>query len=91
MSLHLVKSVSYAGMSGVVQVRNLQAALNAALLREDWDAVRKLDQSCVVLIDKVIEANTEDGAVLAMALNELKGIYSSLIVKCKREVASMAH
>ena len=91
MQLHLVESINYAGQSGVMQVRNLQTALNQALATEDWDQVRRLDQTCIVLIDKVIGANEHDSAAIALALNELKGVYASLIMQCKREVASMAH
>ena len=91
MSLHLVQPVDYSGQSGVMQVRHLQQALSDALLVEDWNQVRKLDQTCAALIDKVIDANQDDASALARALNELKGVYASLIVQCKREVASMAH
>jgi len=91
MSLQLVEPISYAGTAGVVQVRNLQRALNLALEQEDWAQVRKLDQTCAQVIDKVIAANKHDGNALVTALSELKGVYASLIVQCKREVAAMAH
>lgn len=91
MQLHLVEPVNYAGHAGVLHVRSLQSALNKALAAEDWDQVRRLDQTCAILIDKVIDANEHDAAAIALALNELKGVYASLIVQCKREVASMAH
>lgn len=91
MPLRLVESVNYAGEAGVLQVRGLQTALNKALAAEDWDQVRRLDQTCSVLIDKLIGANEQNAEAIALALNELKGVYASLIVQCKREVASMAH
>lgn len=91
MSLQLVQELDYAGQSGVAQVRGIQAALNRALDKEDWALVRRLDQACVVLIDRVIAANQDDANALMMALSELKGVYANLIVQCKREVASMAH
>ena len=91
MQLHLVEPIDYAGHAGVLQVRSLQSALNTALEAEDWNQVRRLDQSCAVIIDKVIGANQGDTKAIANALNELKGVYASLIVQCKREVASMAH
>ncbi|MET0357747.1 MAG: hypothetical protein ABW044_13275 [Cellvibrio sp.] len=90
MQLHLVESANYVGEAGVLHVRRLQAALNKALEEENWSLVRRLDQACVVVIDKVIEANQHDTQALANALSELKGVYASLIVQCKREVASMA-
>jgi flagellar protein FliT len=91
MQLHLIEPPSYVGQAGVLQVRRLQDALDKALNAEDWDQVRRLDQTCAVLIDKVIGANQDDSRTLAIALNELKGVYASLIVQCKREVASLAH
>ena len=91
MSVKLVEAINYSGRSGILQVRRLQKALNFAVEMEDWDSVRKLDQSCVMLIDKVIAANKDDVEALSQALNELKGVYASLIVQCKCEVASMAH
>lgn len=91
MGLRLVESVRYSGQAGVLQVRRLQNDLNKALEAEDWDQVRRLDQTCALLIDKVILANKHDAQAIADALNELKGVYASLIVQCKREVASMVH
>jgi len=90
MRLQLVERVEYAGNSGVLQVRALQDALNTALEHEDWAMVRRLDQSCAALIDKVIAANKDDTRTLLQALSELKDVYASLIVECKREVASLA-
>ena len=90
MSLQLVADSDYAGMHGVLHVRHLQQALTDALQYEDWSRVRRLDQICAVLIDKVITANKGDRNALVMALGELKGVYSKLIFKCKHEVASIA-
>ena len=91
MGLQLVRSSHYAGNAGVEKVKQLEASLNKALASEDWDLVRELDQCCSVLIDEVIAANADDKKSVAQALNELKGVYASLIVRCKYEVASMAH
>jgi hypothetical protein len=91
MSLHALDNLNYSGNSGVYLVRQLQQNLTLALQQEDWQQVRRLDQACASLIEKVIAANKDDGSALVMALSELKGVYSSLIVQCKREVASMAH
>ena len=91
MSLCLVEPVIYSGQAGIMQVRYLQIELNKALKAEDWDQVRRLDRVCVLLIDRVILANEIDSQAIAEALNELKGVYASLIIQCKREVASMAH
>jgi hypothetical protein len=91
MQLYLVEPINYHGQAGVLHVRKLQQALDDALKFEDWEQVRRLDQTCATLIDKVIMANVDDTKAIAQALNELKGVYASLIVQCKQEVASMAH
>lgn len=91
MGLRLVEPVTYSGQAGVLQVRRLQSELNKALKAEDWGQVRRLDQTCALLIDKVILANENNAQAIAEVLNELKGVYASLIVQCKREVASMVH
>jgi flagellar protein FliT len=91
MRLRLVEPVKYSGQAGVLQVRCLERELNKALRAEDWERVRRLDQSCSLVIDRVIHANESNSEAIAEALNELKGVYASLIAQCKREVASMAH
>jgi len=91
MQLHLVRPANYSGEAGLLHVRRLQEELNKALAEANWSQVRRLDQACAVLIDKVIAANQEDEQALAAALGELKGLYANLIVQCKREVASMVH
>lgn len=90
-SLRLVEPISYVGVEGVLVVRGFQQELNDALEKQDWNRVRKLDQRCVMLIDKVIAANKDNPLAISEALNELKDVYASLIVQCKQEVASMAH
>jgi flagellar protein FliT len=91
MQLHLVESINYTGPAGLLQVRSLQQELNAALAAKDWDSVRRLDRSCAAVVHKVITANEGDSRAIANALSELKGVYASLLVQCKREVASLAH
>lgn len=91
MSLHLVKPPNYAGSAGVLQVKHLRCALHDALITEDWYSVRRLDQSCHSLIDRVISANKGNSLAISAALNELKDVYANLIVHCQHEVASLAH
>lgn len=91
MSLQLAYSANYSGEDGLLQLRALQESLSKALEAEDWATVRRLDQRCTQLIDKVIDANKHDGKALYCALNELKDVYASLIVQCKCEVAAIAH
>jgi len=91
MGLYLVESINYSGQAGVQQVRLLQNELNEALKTENWDQVRRLDRMCALLIDRVILANESNPQAISAALNELKGVYASLVVQCNKEVASMAY
>ncbi len=90
MALHLVATQDYSGTAGVLQVRNLQHELGMALANEDWTRVRRLDQTCLVIIDKVIAANKGDGNALVLVLSELKDVYAGLILQCHHEVAAMS-
>ena len=91
MSLQLVGDLNYNGMDGVLHMRRLQKDLAVALGQEDWSKVRRLDQACVVLIDKVVAANKGDNGALVLALSELKDVYAGLIMQCQCEVAAMAY
>jgi len=90
MRLAVVPSPEYQGDDGVVQVRQLQRELVQALRAEDWPRVRALDRVCASLVERVIEANREDGSALVQALGELKGVYANLIDRCHSEVLKMA-
>lgn len=90
MTLTSVPSLNYRGDAGVAQVRELQRELVSALRREDWHRVRELDRACAGLVERVVDANPQDGAALVRALSELKGVYANLIDRCHREVLKMA-
>ena len=91
MTLHLVSVLDYSGMSGVGHVESLRKDLEAALAREDWVRVRRLDQTSVALINKVIAANRDDGSELILALKELKCVYARIINYCQSEVNAIVH
>lgn len=92
MPLQLVKPPSYAGRNGIAHIRELQTALTKAVNADDWDEVRRLDQICMQVIDRVIAAHqAENKTCLLSVLDELKDAYSIMIVQCKHEVASTAH
>ncbi|HSC68985.1 MAG TPA: hypothetical protein VLC79_14930 [Cellvibrio sp.] len=86
MPIQLVAAPEYRGQAGIMAMRGLQRELTKALQAEDWDRVRHLDRICVLLIDKVINANRDDKSSLVCALSELKGVYAGLIAQCQREV-----
>lgn len=90
MPLAAVPSPEYQGDAGVAQVRQLQRELIKALRSEDWPRVRELDRACAGLVERVIDANCEDGTALVQALGELKGVYANLIDRCHGEVLRMA-
>ncbi len=86
MCIQLVPYPDYCGEAGISAMRSLQRELNKALQHEDWEKVRHLDRICVLLIDRVINANRDDKSTLVRALSELKGVYAGLIAQCQREV-----
>ncbi len=86
MSIQLVPYPDYCGEAGIGAMRSLQQELNKALQHENWEQVRHLDRICVLLIDRVINANRDDKSTQVRALNELKGVYAGLIAQCQREV-----
>lgn len=90
MALAPVPRPDYRGEAGVAQVRQLRRELILALKREDWGRVRELDRACAGLVDRVVDANRDDGTALVRALSELKGVYASLIDRCHREVLQLA-
>lgn len=91
MSLTLVPEPDYSGVYGVKQLQNLQQEMRTALQANDWMKLRRLDQSCPVIVDKVLQANRhKNQAELITALTELKTIYATLIDTCRQHVAAMA-
>lgn len=90
MALKILADLDYSGEAGVNHVRLLQQSISRALAQQDWLEVRRLDNACAALVDKVIAANNSDDRALVLALSELKGVYSSLIAGCQQKVASMA-
>ncbi len=90
MSLQLVAPSDYTGTSGLHHLRRLQGDLAASLVNEDWRSIRRLDQSCHLIVDKVIAANTDDGIALILALVELKELYAQLVARCHSEVTAIA-
>lgn len=89
MALHSVSAPDYEGVAGIMYLRELRQSLLFAVNEEDWNAVRRLDQTCAVLIDKVISANRGDPINLVLALRELKDVYAGMIDRCQQEVSSM--
>ncbi len=86
MTVRLLSAPEYRGISGVMAIRSVQQELTKALQQEDWDKIRHLDRICVLLIDRVIAANSHDKSTLVSALGELKGVYAGLIAQCYQEV-----
>lgn len=60
------------------------AALQEALLKEDWVAIGILDQQCRLDIDEAM-ADPEQGEELKASLERLLGIYRTLVTTCQKE------
>ena len=91
MAVTLVPDPDYSGIHGIIQLRVLQREMSAALHAGDWMKLRRLDQSCPLIVEKVIQANRYTGqAGLIAALKELKAVYATAIDSCRQQVATMA-
>ncbi len=91
MAVTLVPDPDYCGAQGVAQLRSLQREMMSALAAGDWLKLRRLDQSCPVIVERVIQANRQTGLVgLVHALKELKAVYATVIDTCRQQVAVMA-
>lgn len=91
MAVTLVPDPDYSGIHGIIQLRVLQREMSAALHAGDWMKLRRLDQSCPLIVEKVIQANRYAGqAGLIAALKELKAVYATAIDSCRQQVATMA-
>ncbi len=89
--LALVAAPDYRGEAGVALLRSLQHSLAQALQQGDWDRVRQLDQVCMQVADRVIEANRQNQQGLVSILSELKDVYAGLIAQCQQEVCLLAN
>jgi hypothetical protein len=91
MAVTLVPEPDYSGTHGIMQLRVLQREMSAALHAGDWMKLRRLDQSCPLIVEKVIQANRHTSqAGLIIALKELKAVYATVIDSCRQQVAAMA-
>lgn len=91
MAVTLVPDPDYRGLQGVAQLRSLQREMMSALQKGDWMKLRRLDQSCPAIVEKVIEANRHQGqAGLITALKDLKTVYATVIDTCRQQAAAMA-
>lgn len=91
MAVTLVADPDYRGVHGVNQLREVKREMTAALHSGDWMALRRLDRSCAILVEKVIQANREHSHEdLVGALKELKAVYATLIHNCRQQAAALA-
>jgi hypothetical protein len=90
MAINLVPDPDYSGAEGIMQLHALQHELSAALHARDWVKLRRLDNSCGTLVNKVIKANRDDKEHLVVVLQELKHVYANLIESCQQEAAARA-
>jgi hypothetical protein len=91
MQLKLVAPVDYKSPEGIQEIDHLREALVTAFEDEDWEQVRKVDQACVALIDRVSVTHKKDRAALILALRELKSTYSRMIMQCQTKVVLMSY
>jgi len=73
---------SLAGEGGIAQLQQLQADMRAALGAGDYSRVRQLDDTCTVVLDKLIMINREHPGALLQTMLDLKQMYADLLSEC---------
>jgi len=84
-SLTLVAEPCLRGVAGIEQLQLLQAEMANALAICDYSRVRQLDVACARLIDKLIDTNRDNRALMLSALVDLKGVYVQLLSACEQQ------
>jgi hypothetical protein len=78
---------SLAGEGGVAQLQQLQADMRAALGAGDYRRVRQLDDTCTLVLDRLIEINRQQPGALLQAMLDLKQMYADLLTECQTRPA----
>lgn len=79
MALALVQQPDYRGVQGANFIYAFKEELVDAFEQGDWQKVRRLDQGCADLVDKVIAANADTSICVVQALKELRDFYAELL------------
>lgn len=59
MTLTVVPEPEYRGEKGLVALRQLRKSMRRALKDQDWMAIDRLDRSCGIVVDRVLEIAME--------------------------------
>gem|GEM_PF-5887119 len=81
--MRLVSTPSLTAEGGMAQLQQLQADMRSALARGDYSRVRQLDDTCTVVLDKLIELNRERPGALLQAMADVKQMYADLLYQCQ--------
>ncbi|WP_049721818.1 hypothetical protein [Gilvimarinus polysaccharolyticus] len=80
---------SLAGEGGVSQLHQLQADMRDALSRCDYARVRQLDNTCAVMLDKLIALNNQRPGALLQMMQDVKQLYADLLSECQMRPAQV--
>ena len=89
MRLVATSAPSLKGEGGIAQLRQLQAEMRDALSSGDYSRVRQLDDTCTVVLDKLIELNRQQPGALLQAMLDVKQMYAELISQCQTRPAQV--
>ena len=79
MALALVRQPDYRGVQGANCIYAFRDELVDAFEQGDWQKMRRLDQGCADLVDKVIAVNSDTSICVVQALKALRDFYAELL------------
>ncbi|WP_041523343.1 hypothetical protein [Gilvimarinus agarilyticus] len=87
--MRLLDAPSLAGSDGIAQLHQLQGDMREALRAGNYTRVRQLDDTCTVMLDKLIELHREQPGTLLQTMLDLKQMYADLLTECSARPAQV--
>ena len=87
--MRLLNAPSLAGTGGIAQLQQLQGDMREALSNGNYTRVRQLDDTCTVVLDKLIELHREQPGALLHTMLDLKQMYAELLRECSARPAQV--
>lgn len=89
MRLISTSAPSLVGEGGIAQLHQLQADMRDALHAGDYSRVRQLDDTCTVVLDKLIALHRQQPGALLQAMQDVKQMYAELLSECQTRPAQV--
>lgn len=87
--MKLLEAPSLAGAAGIAQLQQLQGDMREALSLGNYTRVRQLDDTCTVVLDKLIRLHREQPGALLQIMLDLKQMYAELLRECNARPAQV--